>query len=186
MFNFSPGTSLPANLLHFRYPPMGAFTISPPGRPNSLRITPSRANLTGEPAALDDPSLSGTSGIAFVGRRQAHTLFTFSVDLTFRPQYVGQEAGVTVFLTQINHIDLYLLLHRKETLNKHGKSLDSPSKPKEHKVQPISLLSKPRLPYRRNGYRNRAPQSDCRSRLLMTHITDFLQLPVTTKTRCES
>jgi hypothetical protein len=37
-------------------------------------------------------------------------MFTFSTDVSFTPRVVGQEAGVTIFLTQFNHIDLGIVL----------------------------------------------------------------------------
>ena len=104
--DFSLTSTLPSNFLYFRYPPNGSFTVSPPESRNALKIIPSRTNLTGNPYSLKEPELSGTSGIAFVGRRQTDTLFTYSVDLAFTPQHLGEEAGVTIFLTQVNHINL--------------------------------------------------------------------------------
>ncbi|KAL2213029.1 hypothetical protein CC79DRAFT_1351982 [Sarocladium strictum] len=91
--------SIPATFLYWRVPRSGSFTPTSTG----LRITPSRANLTGQ---IEHDNLSGRRGLSFVGRRQTHTIFDFSVDLTFSPTEVNQEAGVTIFLTQYNHIDL--------------------------------------------------------------------------------
>lgn len=67
---------------------------------------PSRNNLTGVLGPGETAELSGRRGLAFVGRRQTHSLFDFTVDLSFDPQGNNEEAGVTVFLTQMNHIDL--------------------------------------------------------------------------------
>lgn len=106
VYTFPPGKPIPRNLVHWRVPRAGAFTVSPKP-PGGLVIVPSRANLTGIPFSTDQIELSGQRGIAFIGRRQTHTLFSFSVDVDFKPSgVVGQEAGVTVFLTQVNHIDL--------------------------------------------------------------------------------
>ncbi|GIZ46057.1 hypothetical protein CKM354_000919700 [Cercospora kikuchii] len=102
--NFAPGSSLPAGFYTWRYPPSDStFQISPAGHENTLRILPSRANLTG---SSESPELSGLQGIAFVSRKQEHSLFTFAVDLNFNPQRPGQEAGITAFLTQQQHLDL--------------------------------------------------------------------------------
>ena len=102
--DFAPGSSLPASFYTWRYPPStSTFQISAPGHENTLKISPSRANLTGSP---ESPELSGLQGIAFVSRKQEHSLFTFAVDLSFNPQQSGQEAGITAFLTQQQHIDL--------------------------------------------------------------------------------
>jgi hypothetical protein len=105
IIDFAPGTALPLHFMHFRYPAEGAFTISPPGHPNTLRIIPSTANLTGVQDS-SDPDLNGQSGLGFVGRTQKDSLFTFSVDLNFRPTLAGHEAGATIFFTQLQHLDV--------------------------------------------------------------------------------
>ncbi|KAI1806022.1 glycoside hydrolase family 43 protein [Daldinia bambusicola] len=99
MYDFDEGTAIPRNLVHWRVPRDGAFSVTR----NGLEIVPSRNNLTGTPTS---PELSGQRGLSFIGRRQTDTLFAFSVDLAFAPRHAGQEAGVTVFLTQLDHIDL--------------------------------------------------------------------------------
>ncbi|EXF72932.1 beta-xylosidase [Colletotrichum fioriniae PJ7] len=43
--------------------------------------------------------------ITFVGRRQIETLFSFSVDLNFDPQWLGERAGNSVYLDEKRHID---------------------------------------------------------------------------------
>ncbi|KAI1416138.1 glycoside hydrolase family 43 protein [Hypoxylon sp. FL1857] len=106
VYDFRAGTHIPRNLVHWRVPRTGAFSVTSKG----LRIVPSRNNLTGTPFSTTTPELSGQQGLSFIGRRQTDTLFSFSVDLTFDPKHVGQEAGVTAFLTQVNHIDLGVVL----------------------------------------------------------------------------
>ncbi|KAI0144235.1 glycoside hydrolase family 43 protein [Hypoxylon sp. NC0597] len=106
VYDFEEGTRIPRNLVYWRVPREGAFSVTTKG----LQIVPSRNNLTGTPLSTVTPELSGQQGLSFVGRRQTDTLFTFSVDLAFNPQQPGQEAGVTVFLTQVNHIDLGVVL----------------------------------------------------------------------------
>jgi len=100
------GEAIPRNLMFWRVPRPGAITTTAKG----LQIIPSRNNVTGKMLATT-PELSGQRGMAFVGRRQTDTIFTFSVDLVgFWPTDIGSEAGVTVFLTQLNHIDLGVVL----------------------------------------------------------------------------
>ncbi|KAI0400473.1 glycoside hydrolase family 43 protein [Xylaria palmicola] len=106
VYDFGEGTAIPRNLVYWRVPRTGAFSVTQRG----LQIVPSRNNLTGTPDAEATPELTGRGGLSFIGRRQTHTLFTFSVDLSFTPESAGQEAGVTVFLTQLSHIDLGLVL----------------------------------------------------------------------------
>ncbi|KAI0152671.1 glycoside hydrolase family 43 protein [Xylariaceae sp. FL1272] len=103
---FAPNTTLPPHFTYWRYPIQSSYTISPPERPNTLRLTPSKLNLT----ALNG-NYAGQEGQTFVGRRQTDTLFTFSVDLSFGANSnstpaLESEAGVSVFLTQNHHLDL--------------------------------------------------------------------------------
>lgn len=95
---------LPAHLTYWRYPNPSSYTPSPPGHPNTLRLKPSRLNLTALNGnyAGDDQT--------FISRRQQHTLFTYSVTLDYAPQTAGEEAGVTAFLTQNHHLDLGIVL----------------------------------------------------------------------------
>lgn len=99
--DFPPASNLPMHFGFWRPPKTSLFTISPPGHPNSLRILPARVNLTGD--AAFDPA---TDGLGFVFRRQAASVFDFSIDVSFSPSVVDEEAGLTVFLTQFQHIDL--------------------------------------------------------------------------------
>ncbi|KAI2620290.1 glycoside hydrolase family 43 protein [Hypomontagnella submonticulosa] len=106
VYDFAEGTAIPRNLVYWRVPRAGAFSTTK----NGLLVVPSRNNLTGTPFSTTTPELTGQQGLSFIGRRQTDTLFRFSVDLTFAPQHANQEAGVTVFLTQANHIDLGVVL----------------------------------------------------------------------------
>lgn len=106
VYDFRKGSAIPRNLVYWRVPRENAISVTFQG----LSIIPSRNNLTGTPVSTSTPELTGQLGLSFIGRRQTDTLFTFSVDLSFDPQEVDQEAGVTVFLTQVNHINLGLVL----------------------------------------------------------------------------
>ncbi|THV65800.1 xylosidase : arabinofuranosidase [Aureobasidium pullulans] len=108
-YKFSPGSSIPSHFSYWRFPKTENYAISPKGHPNTLRLLPSRSNLTGDATALP------TDGITFIGRRQTDTLFTYSVDVDFSPSSVGDESGVTLFLTQDYHADLGIV-----RLNKTG------------------------------------------------------------------
>ena len=96
---FPPGSSLPIHFVHWRIPVNSSYTVSPTGHPNTLRLSPSKLNLTAY-----DGNYAGPGGQTFVGRRQTDTLFTFSVNLQFSPQAQGDEAGISVFLTQASII----------------------------------------------------------------------------------
>ncbi|KAJ7286308.1 beta-xylosidase [Mycena rebaudengoi] len=97
--NFAPKSTLPLHFLHWRIPDPSAYTISPRGHENSLRLLPSLLNLTGFDAD------SAPTPQTFVGRRQVHSEFVYSVDMEYSPQKANEEAGVSVFLTQNHHID---------------------------------------------------------------------------------
>lgn len=104
-FDFPPNSTLPAHFTYWRYPIESSYIVSPPEKPNSLRLTPSKLNLT----ALNG-NYAGPDGQTFIGRRQQDTLFSYSVELDFQPTEEEEEAGVTVFLTQNHHLDLGVVL----------------------------------------------------------------------------
>ncbi|KAF4848422.1 Non-reducing end alpha-L-arabinofuranosidase BoGH43A [Colletotrichum siamense] len=99
--NFNPGTSLPHHFVHFRSKVEEKYTIIN----NSLRLLPSRSNLTGSTDHFDPED-----GVTFVGRKQTATKFSFSVDLSFVPKNFGDEAGISIFHSQQQHIDLSVVL----------------------------------------------------------------------------
>ncbi|KAK7418730.1 hypothetical protein QQX98_003748 [Neonectria punicea] len=70
------------------------FAVSPKGHPNTLRISPSRVNLTAD--ASFEPK---KDGLGFVFRKQSSTIFAYSVDVLFDPTEPDEEAGITIFLT---------------------------------------------------------------------------------------
>jgi hypothetical protein len=94
-------------MTYWRFPDPKSYTVGPPERPNTLRLTPSRLNLTGPTG-----NYAGPEGQTFVGRRQQETLFTFDVDMQFSPgkKETEAEAGVSVFLTQNHHLDLGVVM----------------------------------------------------------------------------
>lgn len=102
---FSARTKLPPHFTYWRYPIQDYFVTGPSERPNALRLNPSNLNLT----ALNG-NYAGPTGQAFVGRRQGHTLFTYSVNVDFSPTVANEEFGVSAFLTQNHHIDLGMVL----------------------------------------------------------------------------
>ncbi|GAW20324.1 hypothetical protein ANO14919_098260 [Xylariales sp. No.14919] len=105
IIDFSPRTRLPAHFTYWRYPIPESYVVSPPEKPNTLRLSPSKLNLT----ALNG-NYAGSDGQTFVGRRQQDTLFTFSVDVDFSPRESDAEAGVSAFLTQNHHLDLGVVM----------------------------------------------------------------------------
>ena len=85
--------------MHNRWPDPSAYKVSPEEHPNTLRLSPSYFNLTGPDSRTGTPQ-------TFVGRRQEHIEFSYEVDLDFKSDTDGAEAGITVFLNQGQHFDL--------------------------------------------------------------------------------
>lgn len=111
--DFTPRSSLPRDIFSWRPPKEDLITISPRGYPWSLEIQPSRANISGDDAY--DPE---TEGLGLVLQKQTASLFSYSVDLSFNPKIEDEEAGITVFLTQFQHIDLGIVnLSSKQSKN---------------------------------------------------------------------
>ncbi|KAJ8115066.1 hypothetical protein ONZ43_g4752 [Nemania bipapillata] len=98
-YHFDADSEIP---LHFIYPRIPPRKVSMTA--NGMQMIPTRSNLTG--ARDEEAELTGQHGIGFIGRPQTHTLFEFTVDLLFTPRAVQEEAGVSIFLTQYDHIDL--------------------------------------------------------------------------------
>ncbi|KAF2182261.1 glycoside hydrolase family 43 protein [Zopfia rhizophila CBS 207.26] len=101
VLNFPPGSAIPRHFVFWRPPKTSLFAVSPPRHPNTLQISPSRVNLSAD--AAYQPAVDG---LGFVARKQTSTLFNYSVDISFKPTAADEEAGVSVFLTQLQHIDL--------------------------------------------------------------------------------
>ncbi|KAF3002148.1 hypothetical protein E8E14_003750 [Neopestalotiopsis sp. 37M] len=100
--DFTPGSSLPKHWVYWRAPAKPEdFTVSPPEQPGTLRLTASRANLTG------DAAFQPLDGLTLIARLQTATYFSFSVDLALGfAQGSGDEAGVSSFLNNDQHVDL--------------------------------------------------------------------------------
>ena len=79
--------------------------MSPEGHPNTLQLKPSKFNLTG----LDGNTGPKTGGQTFIGRRQTHSLFTYNVTIDFSPKVAEEEAGISLFLTQVNRLSPFSL-----------------------------------------------------------------------------
>ncbi|KAK0623908.1 glycoside hydrolase family 43 protein [Immersiella caudata] len=99
VYDFKSGQPIPRNLIYWRIPRDGAVTATDSG----LQLVLARNNLQGAPNGNQN---GATRAISFIARRQTHSLFTYSVDLTFAPTANNQEAGVTAFLTQQATIQL--------------------------------------------------------------------------------
>ncbi|TDZ27821.1 Non-reducing end alpha-L-arabinofuranosidase BoGH43A [Colletotrichum spinosum] len=99
--DFEPGSALPRHFFFWRPPKTSLFAISPAGHPNTFQISPSPVNLSATPDFNPEQD-----GLGFIARKQSATLFNYTVDVDFKPEVADEEAGITVFLTQVQHIDL--------------------------------------------------------------------------------
>ncbi|KAJ5723628.1 hypothetical protein N7488_001663 [Penicillium malachiteum] len=115
IIDFPPGSVIPPHFLHWRFPPQDAFAISLPGYPGTLRLRPSKSNLT------SSAPLTTIEELSLIMRVQTDTLFSFSVDVvSFEPKVQEEEVGVTAFLTQTQHLDLGIVLL---PISSHGSNL---------------------------------------------------------------
>ncbi|KAK3056436.1 hypothetical protein LTR09_002943 [Extremus antarcticus] len=101
--NFEPGSTIPSHLFHWRLPVRKNYAVSPKDHANSLRLRSSVLNLT----SFDGDSTRGL-GQTFLARRQAHSLFRFSVDVECDGLLTREEneVGVTALQDQAQHFDI--------------------------------------------------------------------------------
>jgi alpha-N-arabinofuranosidase len=90
---FAPGALAPH--WNFRRNPVpGTWSLTE--RPGALR-------LRGTPVSLDE-----ARPLAFIGRRQQHFDCRVATRLEFAPSRAGEEAGLTVFMNEEHHYDLFV------------------------------------------------------------------------------
>lgn len=110
VYDFPMGSPIPANLVYWRVPRSSDdFRVTDRG----LRLAVRTNDLSGAPGG----TYAGAKAITFIGRRQTHSTFTFSVDLSFFPSVnttTEQEAGITAFLTQEANIQLGVVTINKK------------------------------------------------------------------------
>ncbi|UPL04236.1 hypothetical protein LCI18_015170 [Fusarium solani-melongenae] len=104
---FPPGSNLPIHFVHLRLPKSRNYKISPPGNANSLALKSSVLNLT----AFDGDFALGR-GQTFIGRRMAHSMFKYSVEIDWAQSLKKEEmeVGVSLFQDQSQHIDLGIVM----------------------------------------------------------------------------
>lgn len=106
-YTFPPGSSIPIHFVHWRLPKTRNYRISPPGHWNTLALKSSVLNLT----AFDADFALGR-GQTFIGRRQAHSLFKYSVDIDWADSLTKEEmeVGVSIIQDQAQHFDLSVVM----------------------------------------------------------------------------
>ncbi|ORX91012.1 beta-xylosidase [Clohesyomyces aquaticus] len=104
--DFASESSLGPEFVHWRVRVDGSYVISAPGHANSLQLSSSLSNLTGRDGRSAEPG-----GQTFISRRQVHSLFSFSatLDISSLRSYEA-EVGVSVFLDQLHHWDLGIVM----------------------------------------------------------------------------
>ncbi|KAJ5597989.1 hypothetical protein N7537_008073 [Penicillium hordei] len=121
IIDFEPNSTIPRNFGFWRWPNKDSYTISPVGHPRTLMLTPSTASITSGYKNYT----AGYDGKEFtlIMRRQTDTLFQYSVDISFAPKSQDEEAGVTVFLNQVQNINLGITMLPANATNGTGSSL---------------------------------------------------------------
>lgn len=115
IIDFESNSTLPAHFGFWRWPDKDAYVISPPGHPGTLQLKPSPASIT---AGYKNYTAGyDVANYTLVMRRQTHTLFHFSADIDFTPVSQDEEVGVTVFLNQVQNINLGIIMLPQQNPN---------------------------------------------------------------------
>jgi beta-xylosidase len=116
--DFEPSSTIPRHFGFWRWSTQDKYTVSPPGHPGTLRLKPSKGSITAGYRNLT--AGYNIEDFTLIMRRQTDTLFQYSVDVSFSPQVQNEEVGVTVFLNQVQNINLgIVMLPRKNATSQH-------------------------------------------------------------------
>ncbi|PQE14429.1 xylosidase : arabinofuranosidase protein [Rutstroemia sp. NJR-2017a BBW] len=115
VIDFEPNSTLPAHFGFWRWPQRDSYAISPPGHPGTLRLTPSAMG----PATSANNLTRGydIANMTLAMRVQTDTLFSYNVDISFSPQVLDEETGVTVWLNQVQNLNLGIVMLQSNTTN---------------------------------------------------------------------
>ncbi|RKL21442.1 hypothetical protein BFJ72_g14851 [Fusarium proliferatum] len=110
--DFAPNSSIPANFGYWRWPDKAAYMVPPQGHPNTRRLSPPHANIT---AGWENYTAGyQIVNLTMITRLQTATLFWYSIDFSFQPSVSDEEVGVTVFLNQVQNINLGIVILRAD------------------------------------------------------------------------
>lgn len=102
--DFMANSTIPRHFGYWRWPNPQAYTVSPPGHPGTLQLTPSTASITA--GALNLSAGFDVANYTLIMRVQTDTIFQYSADISVTPHIEEEEAGVTVFLNQVQNMAL--------------------------------------------------------------------------------
>ncbi|KAH7349177.1 glycosyl hydrolase [Pyrenochaeta sp. MPI-SDFR-AT-0127] len=123
VIDFEPNSTIPRHFGFWRWPDTTAYALSPPGHPNTLRLTPSVGSII---AGFENYTAGyDIENFTLTMRLQTDTVFQYSVDMSYAPQVAGEEAGVTVFLNQVQNINLGITLLWENVSGSSGSSNSS-------------------------------------------------------------
>ncbi|KAF7944366.1 hypothetical protein EAE96_010763 [Botrytis aclada] len=106
--DFCSNSTIPRHFGYWRWPDEQAYKISPLGHPGTLQLTPSTASISA--SATNLTAGYEIANYTLMMRLQTHTLFQYSVDISYAPQAKDEEAGVTVFLNPVQNMVLGIVI----------------------------------------------------------------------------
>ncbi|KAE8369383.1 glycosyl hydrolase [Aspergillus caelatus] len=147
--DFQPNSTIPRHFGFWRWPNKKSFVLSPPGHPGTLQLTPSVASIT---AGYKNYTAGyQLADLTLIMRRQTDTMFEYSIDIDFAPKTRDEEVGVTVFLNQVQNINLGVVMlpandtsnSTKRVLAPHFRFLVSGLESNEKKIPPPYITPVP-------------------------------------------
>ncbi|KAL4757193.1 glycosyl hydrolase [Aspergillus foveolatus] len=85
--DFEPNSTIPRHFVFWRSSSRDKYTVSPPGHTGTLRLKPSKGSITA-----------------------GYNNLTYNVDVSFSPQVQNEEIRVTVFINQVQNINLSIVM----------------------------------------------------------------------------
>ncbi|KAI9793413.1 MAG: hypothetical protein M1816_000305 [Peltula sp. TS41687] len=110
IIDFEPGSNIPEHFGYWRWPVSESYVVSPPDHPNMLQLNPSSFSISAGAKNITLGYLAPNLNLSLIMRRQTDTLFQYNVDVSFRPELDGEEAGVTLYLNQVQNMALGIVM----------------------------------------------------------------------------
>ncbi|KAM0168013.1 hypothetical protein ACHAPF_011423 [Botrytis cinerea] len=106
--DFGSNSTIPRHFGYWRWPDLQAYKVSPPDHPGTLQLIPSTASISA--GATNLTAGFDIANYTLIMRLQTHTLFQYSVDISYAPEAKDEETGVTVFLNQVQNMVLGIVM----------------------------------------------------------------------------